>query len=63
MKLYDLMATLIMMDTEYIVLKDANLEVLKTGDFETIMDYAIDNDVEVEGLGTYQGRLVIILCC
>ncbi len=62
MKLYDLMATLIMMDTEDIVLKDANLEVLKTGDFETIMDFSIDNDVEVEGLGTYQGKLVIILC-
>lgn len=62
MTLLDFMMNIVMMDTEDITVKDNKLNELVSGDFDKICDYAMENDdLKIEGAGTYDGRFTIIL--
>ena len=61
MKLYNLLNNLIMMDTDHIIVKDNELNIIEEGSYFSVLGYAVEHNEPVEGIGCYDGILTIIL--
>lgn len=61
MNIYDFINDYVFMDTEHIIVKDNDLNIVVSGSYRQVMNWAINSDDTVEGVGVYDGILTIIL--
>lgn len=61
MNIYNFISDYVFMDIDRIIIKDNDLNIVASGSYRQVMNWAIDSDDTVEGVTVCNGNLTIIL--